>query len=211
MPIATGTRQRPRRETPAPMTPQEALERLKEGNRRFVAGNPNPRDLRAEVLATATGQYPFAAVFSCMDSRVPAEIVLDQGIGDLFSVRIAGNVADTDDLGSLEFAIQVVGSSLILVMGHTNCGAVRGAIEGVKLGNLTTLLEKIQPAIAACGPGTVEDHAYVDRVAEANVRQTMTQIRTKSPVLRGLIESGKAALAGAIYDVSTGKVRFLTP
>jgi len=193
------------------MTPQEALERLKEGNRRFVAGNPNTRDLRAEVLATSTGQYPFAAVFSCMDSRVPAEIVLDQGIGDLFSVRIAGNVADTDDLGSLEFAIQVVGSSLILVMGHTNCGAVRGAIEGVKLGNLTTLLERIQPAIAACGPGTVEDRGYVDRVAEANVRHTMKEIRTKSPVLRSLFDSGKAALAGAIYDVATGKVRFLTP
>lgn len=192
------------------MTPQEALERLKEGNRRFVAGNPNSRDLRAEVLATATGQYPFAAVFSCMDSRVPAEIVLDQGIGDLFSVRIAGNVADTDDLGSLEFAIEVVGSSLILVMGHTNCGAVRGAIEGVKLGNLTALLDKIQPSIRAAGPGTVDDADYVDRVSENNVRQTMRDIREKSAILRGRIDSGKVGLAGALYDVRTGKVKFLS-
>ena len=196
------------KESLAAMKPAEALEQLKQGNGRFLAGAA-PRDLRAQVKATASGQYPFAAVLSCMDSRVPPEIVFDQGIGDLFVVRVAGNVADTDDLGSLEYATKVVGSKLILVMGHTSCGAVKGAIDDVKLGNLTFLLEKIHPAVKAAGPGTTKDHAYVDRVAEANVRQTIREIREKSPIIRELADSGKIGLGGAMYDVATGKVTFL--
>jgi carbonic anhydrase len=196
------------KESLAAMKPAEALDRLKQGNGRFLAGAA-PRDLKAQVKATASGQYPFAAVLSCMDSRVPPEIVFDQGIGDLFVVRVAGNVADTDDLGSLEYATKVVGSKLILVMGHTSCGAVKGAIDDVKLGNLTFLLEKIRPAVTAAGPGTTNDHAYVDRVAEANVRQTIREIREKSPIIRELADSGKMGLAGAMYDVATGKVTFL--
>ena len=196
------------KESLAAMKPAEALEKLKEGNGRFLAG-ASPRDLRSQVKATASGQYPFAAVLSCMDSRVPPEMVFDQGIGDLFVVRVAGNVVDTDDLGSLEYATKVVGSKLILVMGHTSCGAVKGAIEDVKLGNLTFLLEKIRPVVNAAGPGDVKDAAYVDRVAQANVRQTIREIREKSPVIRELTDSGKIGLAGAMYDVATGKVTFL--
>ena len=191
------------------MKPAEALDRLKQGNGRFLGGAASPRDLKAQVKATASGQYPFAAVLSCMDSRVPPELVFDQGIGDLFVVRVAGNVVDTDDLGSLEYATKVVGSKLILVMGHTSCGAVKGAIEDVKLGNLTFLLEKIRPVVNAAGPGDVKDAAYVDRVAQANVRQTIREIREKSPVIRELTDSGKIGLAGAMYDVATGKVTFL--
>jgi carbonic anhydrase len=196
------------KESLAAMKPSEALGRLKQGNGRFLAGAA-PRDLMAQVKATASGQYPFAAVLSCMDSRVPPEIVLDQGIGDLFVVRVAGNVVDTDDLGSLEYATKVVGSKLILVMGHTSCGAVKGAIDDVKLGNLTFLLEKIRPVIAASGPGASHDAAYVDKVAESNVRQTIREIREKSPIIRELADSGKIGLAGAMYDVATGKVTFL--
>jgi carbonic anhydrase len=191
------------------MKPAEALERLKQGNGRFLGGAASPRDLKAQVKATASGQYPFAGVLSCMDSRVPPEIVFDQGIGDLFVVRVAGNVVDTDDLGSLEYATKVVGSKLILVMGHTSCGAVKGAIDDVKLGNLTFLLEKIRPVIAASGPGTSHDAAYVDKVAQSNVRQTIREIREKSPIIRELADSGKIGLAGAMYDVATGKVTFL--
>jgi carbonic anhydrase len=144
-----------------------------------------------------------------MDSRVPPEFVFDQGIGDLFVLRVAGNVVDTDDLGSLEYATKVVGSKLILVMGHTSCGAVKGAIDDVKLGNLTFLLEKIRPVVKASGPGDAHDAAYVDKVAEANVRQTIREIREKSPTIRELADSGKIGIAGAMYDVSSGKVTFL--
>lgn len=197
------------KEALAAMKPTEALEKLKQGNGRFVSAAAAPRDLKAQVKATAAGQYPFAAVLSCMDSRVPPEMVFDQGIGDLFVVRVAGNIVDTDDLGSLEYALKVVGSKLLVVMGHTSCGAVHGAIEGVKLGNLTALLDKIQPAIKASGPGAASDAAFVNRVAEANVRQSIREIREKSPILKELADSGKIGIAGAIYDVSTGKVMFL--
>ena len=155
------------KDTQAATTPVKALALLKEGNARFVAGTPAARDLRAQVKATAAGQYPFAAILGCMDSRASAELVLDQGIGDVFSIRVAGNVVDTDDLGSLEYAAKVAGAKLIVVMGHTSCGAIKGAVDDVKMGNLTYLLEKIRPAIDASGPrGTSKDHAYVDRVAE---------------------------------------------
>ena len=139
------------KESQAAMTPAKSLDALKEGNARFVAGKRKPRDLNAKVIATAAGQYPFAAVVSCMDSRAPVEIILDQGIGDLFSLRVAGNVIEGDFLGSLEYAAKVVGVKLIVVMGHTSCGAVKGAVDDVKLGNLTALLAQIEPAIVAVG------------------------------------------------------------
>jgi len=198
------------KESLAALTPSKALDTLKEGNARFTGGKPKTRDLKAQVAATAAGQYPFAAVVSCMDSRVPIELVFDQGIGDLFGLRVAGNIVDTNFLGSLEYATKVVGAKLIVVMGHTSCGAVKGAIDDVKLGNLTALLADIQPAIAAAGPpvGTSKDHAFVDRVAAANVRLAMRHIREGSAVIREMLDSGKVGLVGSMYDLSTGKVVF---
>jgi carbonic anhydrase len=198
------------KESQAAMTPARALETLKEGNVRFLEGKRKARDLNAKVIATAAGQYPFAAVVSCMDSRAPVELVLDQGIGDLFSLRVAGNVIDTNFLGSLEYAAKVVGTKLIVVMGHTSCGAVKGAIDDVQLGNLTALLAEIQPAIAAAGPprGTSKDKAFVERVSEQNVRLAMKDIREKSPLVRQMLDAGTVGLVGAMYDVETGKVVF---
>jgi carbonic anhydrase len=197
------------KESQAAMTPAAALELLKGGNSRFVSGKTAAHDWKAQVAATAGGQYPFAAVVSCMDSRVPAEIVLDRGLGDVFSLRVAGNVVDTDLLGSLEYAARVIGVKLILVMGHSDCGAVKGAIDGVELGNLTSLLAKIRPAVAAAGPGgSSKDKALVQRVAEQNVRLSMKEIRDGSPLLKDMIDSGKVGLAGGMYDLTTGRVTF---
>jgi carbonic anhydrase len=197
------------KESQAAMTPAAALEQLKTGNERFAAGQSRPRNLKLQITATAAGQYPFAAILSCMDSRVPAEIVFDQGIGDLFSIRVAGNVVDDDNLGSLEYAVGVAGAKFILVLGHTSCGAVKGAIDGVKLGNLTGLLEKIGPAIAASGPRhTSKDEAYVTRVARENVLLATKEIRKRSPVIARLVEEGKVGLEGGLYDVATGHVVF---
>jgi carbonic anhydrase len=196
---------------PSPVTPKAAVEKLKEGNARFVEGKRLPRDYRSQVAATAGGQHPFAAVVSCMDSRAPVEVVFDEGIGDVFSLRVAGNVVDPNFLGSLEYAAKVVGVRLILVMGHTECGAVKGAIDDVKLGNLTGLLAEIGPAIAASGPkGSSKDAAYVNKVAEQNVRVAIKEIREKSPILREMIDSGALGLAGALYSVQNGRVTFLT-
>ena len=196
------------KESQAAMTPAKALTALKDGNKRFIAGKSIQKDLPAKVKATKDGQYPFAAVLSCMDSRVPAEIVFDQSIGDLFSIRVAGNVVNADNLGSMEYAVKVVGVKLIVVMGHTACGAVKGAIDDVKLGNLTELVAKIQPAVKASGPGTTKDHAYVDKVGEANVRQEMKEIKAKSSVLKEAIDSGAVGLVGGMYDLETGTVTF---
>ena len=190
------------------MTPAEGLEALKEGNARFQAGKTIQNDLPAKVKAASAGQFPFAAVLSCMDSRVPAEVVFDQSIGDFFSIRVAGNVVNADNLGSLEFAVKVIGVRLIVVLGHTGCGAVKGAIDDVRLGNLTQLLEKIQPAIAACGPGTSEDSAYVNRVGDRNVQLGMQEIRDKSPVVREALDSGAVRMVGGMYDLETGAVTF---
>jgi len=197
------------KDSQAAITPAAALARLKEGNARFVSGQSKTRDWSAKVIATASGQYPFAAVVSCMDSRAPGEIVLDQGIGDMFSLRSAGNVVDTDVLGGLEYATKVVGVKLVVVLGHTECGAVKGAIDGVKLGNLTALLAKIQSAVRDSGPGTSKDKAYVTKVAERNVRDSIHEIRERSSILRDLIDSGQVGIAGAMYDVATGTVTFM--
>jgi len=197
------------KESQAAMTPAAALARLREGNARFVSGQRKPRDWNAKVIATASGQYPFAAVVSCMDSRAPVEIVLDQGIGDVFSLRSAGNVVDTDVLGGLEYATKVVGAKLVVVLGHTECGAVKGAIDGVKLGNLTALLAKIQSAVRDSGPGTSKDRAYVTKVTEQNVGDSIQEIRARSSILRELIDAGQVGIAGAMYDVATGTVTFM--
>ena len=189
------------KESQAAMTPQAALTKLKEGNARFVAGDLLKRNLPAKVRATASGQYPFAVILSCLDSRQPIEIVFDQGPGDVFSARIAGNVLNDDILGSMEFACKVSGAKLIAVIGHTNCGAIKGATDGVELGNLTGLLKKIQPRNS-------KNPEFVDKVAEAHVRLEMQQIRERSPILREMIDQGQVGLVGGMYDLSTGQTRF---
>ena len=192
----------------AAMTPAAALQRLKDGNKRFVANCMKHRDWSANVKATASGQYPFAAVLGCMDSRAPIEIVFDQGLGDVFGIRVAGNVVDDDDLGSLEYAVKV-GIKLIVVLGHTGCGAVKGAIDGVQLDNLTGLLAKIQPAVDAGGCHDSHDEACVTKVAEQNVRQAVREIRQRSPYTAKHLDAGTVEVVGALYDVGTGKVTFL--
>jgi carbonic anhydrase len=196
-------------ESQARLTPAFALEKLKKGNARFVENNMKSRDWLAKVSATAGGQYPFAVILACMDSRAPIEVIFDQGIGDVFGIRIAGNIVNDDVLGSMEYATKVVGSKLIVVLGHTSCGAVKGAIEDAKLGNLTELLAKIRPAVSASGAGTAKDDAYVNKVAEANVSQAMKEIREKSPTIKAQLDAGTVGLVGAMYDVSTGRVTFL--
>ena len=196
------------RESQAAMTPSAALERLKAGNARFAANEMKDRDWSAKVVATASGQFPYAAILACMDSRAPVEVVFDQGLGDVFGIRVGGNVVNDDELGSLEYALKV-GTKLIVVLGHTDCGAVKGAIDDVKLGNLTGLLAKIHPAVAAAGCHSSKDGACVTKVAEMNVRHSMKEIRARSPYLRKYLDEGKVKLVGAMYDVATGKVTFL--
>jgi carbonic anhydrase len=194
------------------MTPAEVIQQMKAGNERFRSGKPQHRDLMREARATAKGQYPAAIVFSCVDSRAPAELILDFGIGEIFSGRVAGNVADEDILGSMEFACKVAGSKVVLVMGHTACGAIKGAIDGVQLGNLTALLAKIHPAIDATeytGERTAKNYAFVDAVARQNVSLTIAKIRENSPVLHELESSGAIKIAGSMYNLETGVVDFL--
>jgi carbonic anhydrase len=202
----------PTQQTQAAATPQSALAELKAGNARFVAGTPINRNTREDVKATASGQYPLAAVLSCLDSRKPIEIVLDQGVGDIFSARVAGNVVNDDILGSMEFACKVAGAKLIAVLGHSNCGAVKGAVDNVELGNLTGLLKKIEPAASqvpeSVQPRTSKNLQFVDQVAEANVRLAMQQIRERSPTLREMLDHHQIAIVGGMYDLSTGNIHF---
>jgi len=194
------------------MTADEIIQQMKAGNERFRSGKPQHRDLMSEAKATAKGQYPAAIVFSCVDSRAPAELILDFGIGEIFSGRVAGNVADEDVLGSMEFACKVAGSKVVLVMGHTACGAIKGAIDGVQLGNLTALLAKIRPAVEAThytGERSAKNYAFVDAVARQNVSLTIANIREKSTVLRELESTGSIKIAGAMYNLETGAVEFL--
>jgi carbonic anhydrase len=194
------------------MTPDEIIQQMKAGNERFRSGKPQHRDLMSEAKATAKGQYPAAIVFSCVDSRAPAEMILDFGIGDIFSGRIAGNVAEEDVLGSMEFACKVAGSKVVLVMGHTNCGAIKGAIDKVQLGNLTVLLDRIRPAVEAThytGERSSKNYAFVDAVARENVVMTIANVRQRSPVLRDLESSGSIKIAGSMYNLETGAVEFL--
>ena len=194
------------------MTPDEIIQQMKAGNERFRSGKPQHRDLMREAKATAKGQYPAAIVFSCIDSRAPAELILDFGIGDIFSGRVAGNIADEDVLGSMEFACKVAGSKVVLVMGHTSCGAIKGAIDDVQLGNLTALLSKIRPAVEATqytGERSAKNYGFVDAVARKNVSLTIATIRERSSVLRDLESNGSIKIAGSMYNLETGIVEFL--
>lgn len=186
----------------------EVLEILKEGNQRFVNQDPKSRNLLEQVNATSTGQFPLAVVISCIDSRVPTEMVFDQGIGDIFCVRVAGNVINQDVLGSVEFACKVAGVKLIVVMGHTSCGAVKGACNNVELGNLTGLLNKIKPAISIVANRGVaaDDAGFVDEVALENVQISLDTILNDSPVLKEMVDSHEVKCAKAMYSVQTGEV-----
>lgn len=202
------------KETQSKLTPQDVLEILKEGNQRFVQNLKANRDLLHQVNLTRDGQFPFATILSCMDSRTSAELIFDQGLGDIFSIRIAGNVLNEDILGSMEFGTKVVGTKLILVLGHTKCGAIVGACNKVHLGNLTKLLEKIQPAIekekeTPAAERTGNNLNFVQHVTENNVYITMESIRKQSPIIKELEDSGALKIAGGIYDVETGLVTFL--
>lgn len=198
------------KEAQAAMTSQQAVAELKAGNARFVSGHPRARDPLADLKTTASGQYPYAVVLSCLDSRQPIELILDQGIGDIFSARIAGNVLDDDVLGSMEFGCKASGAKVIAVIGHSNCGAVKGAIDNVDMGNLTALLSRIKPAIeeTPADQRTSKNLEFVNKVAEANVRLVMREIGERSPILREMLDQGQIALIGGIYDLSTGKIRF---
>ncbi len=201
------------KEAQAATTPQQAFDKLKAGNARFVAGSTVHRNLHQQVKDTSKGQYPFATVVSCLDSRTSTELIFDQGIGDVFNARVAGNIVNPDILGSLEFASKAAGAKLIAVIGHTKCGAIKGACDNVELGNLTGLIDKIEPAVAATKSATGEDrssknYAFVDRVAETNVSKTMTNIRNNSPVLRQMEKDGQIKIVGGMYDIETGKVNF---
>ena len=194
------------------MSPQEALKTLKEGNFRFINNLKLNRDLLEQMNDTKDGQWPFAAILSCMDSRTSAELIFDLGLGDIFSVRIAGNVISENVLGSLEYATAVVGSRLIVVLGHTNCGAVKGACDNVELGHITALLEKIKPAIAqetqTKTNRTGDNSSFVNSVSKLNAQHTAYEIVKKSEIIRKLVEDGTVGIVSAIYDVATGKVTF---
>ena len=194
------------------ITPLTAIELLKKGNERFVNNLKMNRNLLQQVNETSDGQHPFAVILSCIDSRTSAELIFDQGLGDIFSVRIAGNIQNVDILGSIEFSCKVAGAKVVVVLGHTKCGAVKGACDQVKMGNLTTLLEKLQPAIDGETTVTSDRNSnnteFVEKVASLNVRITKKQILKNSSILKEMIEKGEIALVGGMYDVETGLVDF---
>lgn len=194
------------------LTPKQALTLLQEGNQRFLTRQPADRNYSSQVEATSGGQFPFACVLGCIDSRVPSEIVFDQGIGDIFNVRIAGNFVNTDILGSMEFACQVAGSKLILVLGHTACGAIKGACDHVELGNLTDMLKNFDSVLEDVsyeGDRSSKNKEFVDMVTHKNVEATIAKIKSDSPVLKSLYDNGTIDIVGAIYDVASGEVNFL--
>lgn len=200
------------KESQTSMTPEMAIAILKEGNERFVGNLKFNRNLLQQVNETRDGQWPFAVVLSCIDSRTSAELVFDQGLGDIFSVRIAGNIVNEDILGSMEFACKVAGSKFIVVLGHTKCGAVKGACDHVELGNLTTLLAKLQPAISCETQTTLNrdssNAVFVENVAKINVEEAVGEIQAKSPILKEMIDKGEIGICGAMYNVETGLVEF---
>lgn len=194
------------------MTPDQVLQLLKDGNERFINNDLTKRDHSAEVRMTTNGQFPKAVVLSCLDSRVPVEDVFDRGIGDIFVGRVAGNFVNEDLLGSMEFGCKVAGSKLILVMGHEHCGAVKSAIDDVKLGNITAMLSKIRPAVEAVvyqGERNSANTEFVSMVCESNVRNTIEQIRAGSPILKEMEDTGQIKIVGAVYDMDSGKVEFM--
>lgn len=200
------------KETQDILTPRLAMQILKEGNERFVKNLKQQRDLLQQVNDTRDGQWPFATVLSCIDSRTSAELIFDQGLGDIFSVRIAGNIVNTDILGSMEFACKVAGSKLIVVLGHTKCGAIKGACDHVEMGNLTELLSKIQPAVyqenSTKKDRTSANHSFVENVAEINVKRSVKSIIERSFILEQMVENGTVGIIGAMYNIETGIVEF---
>ncbi|WP_435623862.1 carbonic anhydrase family protein [Flagellimonas sp.] len=203
------------KETQAALTPKSAWELLKEGNKRFVEKKQADRDLLQQVKETTTGQYPFATILGCIDSRVSAELIFDQGVGDIFSARVAGNIVNEDILGSMEFACKLAGTKIIVVLGHTSCGAVKGACDDAKMGNLTELLSKIRPAVEAIQEPSdaslrnSKNIDFVNNVAEKNVTMTIENIRKKSPVLKEMEDNGEILIVGGMYDIADGKVHYL--
>jgi carbonic anhydrase len=190
-------------------TPDEALKRLKDGNARFAAGDALHCDLLEQVRSTSKMQAPFAAVLGCIDSRVPPELIFDQNIGDMFVARVAGNIASTDIIGSLEFATALAGAKLVVVLGHSECGAVKGAIDNAKLGSLTGVLQQIRPALAKLdykGVPTSKDAALVQRVAEQNAKDAAAQLTSRSETMAGLVRDGKLKIVYAMHDVASGKI-----
>ncbi len=201
------------KESQASISPKLAIEYLKAGNRRFVENQKHQRDSINQVQQTTNGQYPFASIISCIDSRIPTELVFDQGIGDMFNTRIAGNFVNKDILGSLEFSCKLAGAKVIVVMGHTSCGAVKGACDHAKLGNLTQMLDKITPAVKAVKTAPEEDRSssnlhFVNAVSAENVRLNINRIKAESPVLKEMYDNGEIDIVGAMYSVTTGKVEF---
>lgn len=194
------------------ISPAQAIDILKKGNERFIGNLRANRNLLQQVNETSDSQHPFAVILSCIDSRASAELIFDQGLGDIFSIRIAGNVLNEDILGSMEFACKVSGAKAIVVIGHTKCGAVRGACDGVKMGNLTNLLVKLQPAIDEETTTHVHrnssNSAFVEKVAVLNVRHTIRQVLARSEILKSMVDAGQIAIVGGIYNVETGKVDF---
>lgn len=192
------------------LSPQDAYEQLQQGNKRFINNLKINRNLLQQMNDTASGQFPFAVVLSCMDSRTSVELIFDQGLGDIFSLRVAGNIVNDDILGSMEYACQVVRSKLIVVLGHTRCGAIKGACDDVHLGHLTGLLDKIKPAMN--NTGAVADHhsnIYSEKVAYANVLHSMGEITERSPIISRLLNEGKIGIVGGMYSVENGRVHFI--
>ena len=202
------------KETQAIITPQKAIDLLREGNQRFQQRSMAERNLIEQVNDTTNGQFPFATILSCIDSRVSSELIFDQGIGDIFSVRIAGNFVNEDILGSMEFACKLAGTKLVLVLGHTSCGAVKGACDHARLGNLTALINKIEPAVEAVKEPSDEQLRnsknidFVNSVAEKNVQLTIENIRKESPVLKEMEDNNEIMIVGGMYDISNGSVTF---
>ena len=200
------------KETQAALTPEGVIQLLKDGNERFLSNTPVERDFLKQVKETAEGQYPMAVILGCIDSRVPHEIVFDKGVGDVFSARVAGNFVNTDILGSMEFATAAAGAKVVVVLGHTECGAVKGACDNVELGNLTSTLANIAPAVYSVsgveGERSSKNKAFVEAVAERNVKMTVQNTIDRSPVIRALVEQGKLIVVGAMHEVRTGKVTF---
>jgi carbonic anhydrase len=193
------------------MTPDQIIEAMKRGNARFLRGEPKNRNYLREQKASASGQYPAAVLLSCIDSRAIAEVIMDLGIGDVFNCRVAGNIENSDILGSMEFACKLSGAKVVVVMGHTACGAIKGAISNAELGNLTGLLDKIKPAVQATtydGDRSATNYPFVDAVARKNVELTIANIRQQSPVLAELESSGTIKIVGAMYNLETGVVKF---
>jgi len=196
----------------ANLTPNSVIKSLKEGNKRFVTGELTARDHTEQIRKTVSGQFPKAVILSCVDSRVPVEDVFDKGIGDVFVARVAGNFVNEDILGSMEFGCKVSGSKLILVLGHEHCGAVKAAVDDVKLGNITAMLSKIRPAVESVtylGDRTSKNEEFVHLACESNIRKTIEDIRTNSPILKKMEDKGEIKIIGGIYDMDTGKVDFL--